>query len=45
MSDDYLIKLSDSMSNIHRKVFEAKGQMINQRFYGYHEIHNIVCFI
>ena len=45
MSDDYLIKLSDSISNIPRKVIEAKGQMINQRFYGYHEINNIVCFI
>ena len=45
MSDDYLIKLSNSMSNIPRKVIEAKGQMINQRFYGYHKINNIVCFI
>ena len=45
MRDEYLIKLSDSMLNIHRKVIEAKGQMINERFYGYHEINDIVCFI
>ena len=43
--DDYLIKLSDSMSNIPRKVTEAKDQMINQWFYGYHEINNIIRFI
>ena len=45
MSNDYLIKLSDSMSNILRKVIEAKWQMIYQWFYGYHEINNIICFI
>ena len=45
MTDDYFNKLSDSMSNIPRKVIEAKGQMINQRFYGYHEINNMICFI
>ena len=33
------------MSNIPRKIIEAKGQLINQWFYGYYEINNIIFFI
>ena len=43
MSDGYVVKLSDSMFNIPRKVTKAKGQMIKQWFYGYHKIKYMIC--